>query len=332
MRILLLGSHMNYNLEHYAYMNLVKLSHEVRFYGYKEKLGRFANPIRMTITRSKLMRNLANLFWLNRINDEIKRIAEAFHPDLVLSIKGEAVKPKTIEWIKNELGAKTALWYPDDPRFFNSLVRYIAPHYDYIFTSSKNAISMYKGLGIEHVYRLPFACEPTVHRKMNLNNDEKKKCDVVFVGTYTPSRARLIKALMKAKVRIQIYGSYWKYFIRSYNIHDGVYGIGMVKLFNSSKIALNFHADGRYGPNMRVFEATGSGTFLLTDNAEDLGSFFKIGKEIIIFNDVRELLSLINYYLDDDDRREYVANSGYVRCHADHTFEKRLRNMIDMLR
>jgi hypothetical protein len=31
MRILLLGSHMNYNLEQYVHMNLVKLGHEVRF-------------------------------------------------------------------------------------------------------------------------------------------------------------------------------------------------------------------------------------------------------------------------------------------------------------
>uniref|UniRef100_A0A7C5UU48 Uncharacterized protein n=1 Tax=candidate division CPR3 bacterium TaxID=2268181 RepID=A0A7C5UU48_UNCC3 len=58
-------------------MNLVKLGHEIRFYGYKEKLGRFANPIRMVITRSKPIIDLANLFWLKRINDEIKKMVEA---------------------------------------------------------------------------------------------------------------------------------------------------------------------------------------------------------------------------------------------------------------
>lgn len=45
---------MLYNLEHYVYMNLVKLGHDVRFYGYKEKLGKLANPVRMAITRSKM--------------------------------------------------------------------------------------------------------------------------------------------------------------------------------------------------------------------------------------------------------------------------------------
>lgn len=334
LKILLLGSHLNYNLEHYVYMNLARLGYDVRFYGYREKLGRLATPLRMAITRSKNFRDFAGVFWLNKANEEIKKLVEEFTPHLVLSIKGEAVMPKTLDWIKHEVGAKTALWYPDDPRFFQSLVKHVAPNYDYVFTSSENAISMYKELGIEHVYRLPFACEPIIHRKMNLNDGEKKKYDVsvVFAGTYTRSRARFIKALMKARVRVQVYGSYWKYFMRSYNVHDGVYGVEMVKLFNSSKVVLNFHADSRYGPNMRVFEATGSGAFLLTDNAEDLGSLFKIGKEIMIFNDVRELLSLSNYYLNDGRERDYITNAGYVKCHGDHTYEKRLRNMIGVLR
>jgi spore maturation protein CgeB len=157
---------------------------------------------------------------------------------------------------------------------------------------------------------------------------------MVFVGTYTQKRSRLIKALEKAGIKVEVYGPYWRYFKRSSNVHDGVYGPEMVKVFNAAKIVLNIHVedDLPYKVNMRTFEATGSGAFLLTDNAEDLGSFFKIGKEIVIFNDMRELLSLTNYYLDNERERDYIANAGYVKCQANHTYEKRLRNMIDMLR
>lgn len=83
----------------------------------------------------------------------------------MLSIKGEAVKPETIEWISREVGAKTALWYPDDPRFFNSLVKYIAPSYDYVFTPLQRAIKRYKEIGCRAVHFLPFACEETIHKK-----------------------------------------------------------------------------------------------------------------------------------------------------------------------
>ena len=335
MKILLLGSHMNYNLEQYVYMNLVKLGHEVRFYGYKERLGKFANPIRMAITRSKLIRDLANVFWLNRINNEIKRIAETFYPDLVLSIKGEAVKPKTIEWIREELGAKTALWYPDDPRFFNSLVKYIAPSYDHVFTASEKAIDMYKDIGCEKVHFLPFACEPTVHRKLNLSDGISKtnNLDVVFVGTYTRRRARLIKALEKAGIKVKVYGPYWRYFMRSNNVRDGIYGPEMVKVFNSAKIVLNIHVedDLPYKVNMRTFEATGCGSFLLTDYAYGIEKLFKVGEELVSYNDADELVELVKYYLEDKEERMTISEKAQKKTYYRHTYGQRIVHLLSLV-
>ena len=335
MRILLLGSHMNYNLEHYVYMNLIKLGHEVRFYGYKERLGKFANPIRIAITRSKLIRDLANAFWLNRINNEIKRIAETFYPDLVLSIKGEAVKPKTVEWIREELGAKTALWYPDDPRFFNSLVKYIAPSYNHVFTASEKAIDMYKEIGCKKVHFLPFACEPTVHRKLNLSESKSKpnNLDVVFVGTYTRRRARLIKALEKAGIKVKVYGPYWRYFMGSSNVQDGIYGPEMVKVFNSAKIVLNIHVedDLLYKVNMRTFEATGCGSFLLTDYAYGMEKLFKVGEELVSYNDADELMELVKHYLKDEEERMIISEKAQKKTYCMHTYRQRIVHLLSLV-
>jgi spore maturation protein CgeB len=335
MRILLLGSHMNYNLEHYVYMNLVKLGYEVKFYGYKEKLGRLANPIRMAATRSKPIRDLANLFWLNKINDEIKRVTEAFHPDLVLSIKGEAVKPKTIEWVKNELEAKTALWYPDDPRFFNSLVRHVARSYDHVFTASERAIDMYREIGCEKVHFLPFACEPMVHKRLSPSGEEdgNGNLDVAFVGTYTRRRGRLIEALEKAGIKVQIYGPYWRYFERSNNVHNGVYGPEMVNVFNSVKIVLNIHVedDLPYKVNMRTFEATGCGSFLLTDYAHGMEKLFRIGEELVIYTDENELVKLAKHYLKAEYEREAIGKRSQERAYKEHTYENRVIELINKI-
>lgn len=336
MKILLLGSHMHYNLEHYVYMNLFKLGHEVKFYGYKEKLGRLVDPIRMAITRSKLMRDAANLLWLNRINNEIKRVAKAFCPDLVLSIKGEAVKPETIEWMREELGAKTALWYPDDPRFFSSLVRYIAPSYGHVFTASKRAIDAYRRVGVKNVHFLPFACEPTVHRRVKLTDEEKRKygADVVFVGTYTPRRARIIGMLGKAGLKVRVFGPYWKYFRRHFWISGGaIYGSEMVKAFNAAKIVLNIHVkeDLSYKINMRTFEATGSGTFLLTDKPHGLGEEFSIDKEVICYSNKSELIKLVKYYINDEAERIKIANEAQKRAYKYHTYKQRAQKLIDIL-
>jgi spore maturation protein CgeB len=335
MRVLLLGSHMNYNLEHYVYMNLVKLGHEVRFHGYKERFGRLADLIRMAIIRSKLVRDLANLFWLNKINDEIKEISETFRPDLVLSIKGEAVKPETIEWIKDKLGAKTALWYPDDPRFFNSLVKHIAPSYGHIFTASEKAVSMYKEIGCKKVHFLPFACEPTVHKKLNSFNEKStlNNLDVVFVGTYIRRRGRLIKALEKAGIKIQIYGPYWRYFKRGNNVHDGVYGPEMVKVFNSAKIVLNIHVedDLPYKVNMRTFEATGCESFLLTDYAHGMEKLFRIGEELMIYADENELVKLAKHYLKSEYEREAIGKRSQERVYKEHTYENRVIELLNKI-
>jgi len=95
-KILLLGSHMYYNLEHYVKMALERLGHSVTFFGYREFIS---SPIRMAITRSSVIRNLAKSPPLNRIDKRLIDVALKTTPDLVLSIKGEAILPSTVKMV-----------------------------------------------------------------------------------------------------------------------------------------------------------------------------------------------------------------------------------------
>ncbi len=90
MKIPILGSHREYNLDHYVYMNLIKLGHEVMFYGYRERLGRLASPVRMSVTRSNLVRNITNLVWFNNVNREMRDSAKKFSLGLA----------RPIDWFK----------------------------------------------------------------------------------------------------------------------------------------------------------------------------------------------------------------------------------------
>lgn len=332
MKILLLGSHLNYNLEHYVKMNLEKMGHEVVFYGYKAKLGKLATPIRMAICRSLSFRRFVQRAILGKINKEIEGIAKELGPDLVLSIKGEAVEPKTIEWTKTELGSKTALWYPDDPRFFDSLVRYEAPSYDHVFTASEKAVNMYKEIGAQNAHYLPFACEPTVHRKVELSDGERKRynANVVFVGTYCLRRAKIIGALVKANIDVKVYGPYWKYFKLKGDIYEGIYGQEMVKAFNSAEMVLNIHdeKDLRFKANMRTFEVTGAGSFLLTDKPCNLEKLFNMGKEVISYSSESELKELARYYSEAADERINIAANGQQKAYQSHTYEQRIEDIL----
>ena len=332
MKVLLLGSHLNYNLEHFVYLNLKKLEHDVEFYGYRDRIGRLANPVRMAISRSKFLRSMSGPFWFDKINEEIRRLAGELEPDIVLSIKGEVVKPETVEWIRNKLGAKTALWYPDDPRFFGSLVKYIAHCYDCVFTASEKAVEMYKEMGARDVRYLPFACEPTVHKKVELSEEERRLCssDICFVGTYTAKRAKIAGTLRKAGLKVRVYGPYWKQIARNDWVRDGIYGVEMVKVFNAAEGVLNVHIedDLEYKANMRTFEATGAGVFLLTDRPYGLERLFSIGKELVCFQDSRELVELAKYYLEHREERVGIAAEGQKRAYKDHTYEQRVREIL----
>jgi len=334
MKLLVLGSHA-YTIEHFACMNLRELGHEVMFYGYKDKIGRLADPVRMTITRSAVLRSLAGPLWLNRINDEIIKLADRLRPDVVLSVKGEVIRPETIMSIRTELGLRTALWYPDDPRFFNSLVKHIAPSYDFVFTASEKAIGMYKRSGVKNVYYLPFACEPSVHRRVHLSEREHTyySSDICFVGTYTPRRAAIVGALRKAGLAVRVWGPYWKYFVRWDGIADAAYGPQMVKIFNGAKIVLNVHVedDLPYKVNMRTFEVAGCGAFLLTDESEGMKKMFRVGEELAAYHDQTELIELAQYYLDAQERSE-IAEKAQHRAYSDHTYERRMRQFLDVVR
>lgn len=75
----------------------------------------------------------------------------------------------------------------------------------------------------------------------------------------------------------------------------------------------------------RNFEVPGCGGFLLTGNAENLGGYYEIGKEVVCFHSVEEMIERVQYYLAHDEERRAIADAGYERTLRDHTYEQRFR-------
>jgi spore maturation protein CgeB len=104
----------------------------------------------------------------------------------------------------------------------------------------------------------------------------------------------------------------------------------MVKALSASKIVLNIHdeQDLRFKTNMRVFEATGSGCFLLTDRPYGIDKMYVPEKEVACFDDESELPKLIRKYLDDPAVREEVLQKGQARAYHDHTYDQRIETLF----
>ena len=81
----------------------------------------------------------------------------------------------------------------------------------------------------------------------------------------------------------------------------------------------------------RNFEVPGCGGFLLTGMAENLGQYYEVGKEVVCFDDRRDLIEKVLYYLTHEDERAAIAWAGYERTMRDHTYSCRFREIFKQM-
>ena len=343
MKILLVGAGSGYNLEWCIKDALERMGHSVVYFDYIKASGIAGkyNVGHILADFSPKIRSFLRIIGIDRANEELKKHVLKISPNVVLTVKGEYVLPETIEWIKKEFSTPTILWFTDDPLFFNSVSKYIAPAFDYVFTSSEYCVPKYRELGVEHVEYLPFACNPSIHRHVNLTEKEiaMYENDVCFVGTCYPWRIEVLRRL--TKFRLDVWGKFWKWFLinpklkRAYRGRP-VYGEELIKVYHATKIALNMHTPPHWyagqKANLRVFEATGCGTFLITDNPGRLGDLYRIGRELVCYKDKDELVELVEYYVDNTEERTAIAKRGQERAYKEHTYVHRLTKILSAIK
>jgi spore maturation protein CgeB len=112
-----------------------------------------------------------------------------------------------------------------------------------------------------------------------------------------------------------------------------VYGIDMFNLFMNSRIVLNFHIGvaGDYGGNMRMFEVTGVGSCLLTDNKKNMNDLFVPGSEVVTYDNPDDCIEKAKWLLNHEDERKKIALAGHLRTLKFHTVENRCRTIIDII-
>ncbi|MFH1073944.1 MAG: glycosyltransferase, partial [Candidatus Firestonebacteria bacterium] len=108
----------------------------------------------------------------------------------------------------------------------------------------------------------------------------------------------------------------------------------VVKIMNSAKIILNIHGlqgQAHYDASSRIFESAGCGVFQLADYNEGIIDCFEPGKEIVCFKTKEELRDLVKYYLANTKEREEIAKAGQERAYRDHTFKKRMQELLEKI-
>ena len=240
------------------------------------------------------------------------RLATPVPPDYVSIVMNTVPVPYDTRRYVNAIRIFYSIDCVNPSRFYTSLyaVR-VRDDYDIVLVPHRSCIDAYEEHSIRAFY-FAFYSNPLVHV---MYPNAPKLYDVTFIGTLTEKRRQLLGEL---KRRLDI-----KLNVVKACRHN------MVAYYNMSKIVLNISRMNEI--NVRVFEALGSGAFLLTDRSKEVEELFRDGKHLVMYDDVVDLVEKIIYYLKHEDERKAIAQEGYREVVTRHTIFHRIAELLDIL-
>jgi hypothetical protein len=216
--------------------------------------------------------------------------------------------------------------------------------YDLIFTSFPHFVERFRALGVRAEYlRIAFDAR-VLDRLRDAGVDPSPAGErphaVTHVGALDPTvhqvRVPLLEGLAE-ETDLEVWGYGVDRLGPASPLRDRyrgqAWGMGMYEVLARSKIVVNTHeriAEG-FANNMRLYEATGSGALLITDERDDLAEIFEPGREVVTYRTPAELVERVRHYLAHDDERRAIAAAGQERTLRDHTYRERIAELAPVL-
>lgn len=282
---------------------------------------------------------------LKRLEEKGELIVDHLIPDGNYKLFGKYDAHIVVDW--GEDGLTSLLPYKVDYNFGDGIKVYwasdthigeesynyrldTASKFDIAFVAQKKAVQAFQKDGVEATW-LPHAVEPYAYcdEDYAIRSDKKfsflkphkpydllsKKHDIGFVGHISsPNRVEALDRMFR-------------------EFPNFYYG---QKLFNQaarkyaeSKIVFNIAMKDDL--NMRVFEALGSKSFLLTDNVSSITDLFEDGKHLALYSSLDEAVEKAHYYLSNEYKRKRIAQAGYDEVMSKHTIDHRLSVILNAI-
>jgi spore maturation protein CgeB len=205
--------------------------------------------------------------------------------------------------------------------------------YDLMISQLSATVSFFRSFGVRaEVSHLAF--DPAVIDALPAT--PPMDVDVSFVGTVSADHQQRI-ALLEAIARrfeLKLFGNIAPGVPGSSPLHGcfqgEAWGVDMYQALRRSRITLNSHIDmvGREAGNVRLFEATGVGAFLLTDFKDNLHALFEPDREVAVWRSIDHCVAMVERYLGDEKARLEVASAGQRHTLAAHNYRDRTREIL----
>lgn len=205
--------------------------------------------------------------------------------------------------------------------------------YDLMISQLPRLVNSFRARGVRaEVNHLAF--EPSILD--SLPNNIEKDVDISFVGSVSVDHQQRI-ALLEAVARrydLKLWGNRPATLPSSSPLHacfqGEVWGADMYQALMRSRITLNSHIDltGREAGNARLFEATGVGTFLLTDFKDNLHTLFAPDRDVAVWRSIDDCIVAIDRFMKDGSARDEIARAGQARTLSAHTYKRRAEDIL----
>ena len=212
--------------------------------------------------------------------------------------------------------------------------------YDHIFSAHPGQVEHFRKAGVSSSW-LPLAFDNAQREVFDQSGWPERTRDLTFVGTFGRHQRNtgpLLKAISKEIPTLQIFTLSKLKQLKRFGLvrffMGRAWGPEMYKILAESKIVINRHgpvADG-YSVNFRMFEATGMGALLVTEQGKNTSDLFEPGKDVLTYASVSEAVQVLKTALADFDKYESVAAAGQQRTLTEHTYEQRAAEIDKVLR
>lgn len=268
----------------------------------------------------------------------LERVRET-NPDLVFVLKGWYFKPETLRQLKQEFPETELFCFnPENPwsegfAYSNEWMRESIPIFDSYFTWGRFLISKLEAAGATRVEHLPFAHDPSLHYPVSVDTEEQTNydSDIAFIGTWSKERERVINRLLDFE--ITIWGNRWEKAAPSIQdrcTHSTAIGEEFSMICKGSNIMLDVLREQMIpSHSMKSFEIPACRGFLLCNKGKELDDFYRIGRDIVCYSDLEDIVNKVNYYLTAQKERERIAKSGREVAKK-HTYRDRAEQIVDV--
>lgn len=183
----------------------------------------------------------------------------------------------------------------------------------------------------------PALLDPIVH-KWALSFSGDRLNDLAALMTWRASRIKRLKTLAAftpEKSLVVAGDEHWADLLK---LPQGAwrppidYYAGLADFYRRSLINLNItSAQMKSGLNQRVFDVPACGAFLLSDDQGQLPGLFEPGREVTVYQDPAEAVSLSDWYEAHDGQRQEIAAAARKRVLSQHLYRHRLREMLELM-